>query len=447
MSGMILIAWILAAAASAQPGASFFLGTDTKTGSSAVVVDPKGGHHLAFAQHLPMTDKPQFFYYYCPSDCTNDENWNGVSGGDAVTEVQLAVTPFGQPRLLVRSTNPKDSGNLYEYFECDHDCSEGANWDGTEIFTRWGTDIFDLHDLQQPQRSFALDPWGRPRVVYFDRNYLVEPDHYGTFYTWCDAKCTRRENWREVQISTPYAYDFEPYAHASLTFTREGAPRIVAGVLTLSFTNEPSGVYYAGCDRGCERFENWKRVFLIERGQGDKPSWDVELDSQDRPRAVVYGGPSDDKLYYLSCDADCFQQASWRRQQVAVPQSGGYHPDLELTADGKPRIAYVQARGGGVGMVSCESGCEAAGASWSNTEIEGARVLDAEYPVARPRGCDAGLWTALSPVLSLDFAGRARVAYDAKYDTRCLYQDPTRPDPPYYRFTELWHTGRVLMLP
>lgn len=442
----IAILTLIAAAAFAEERTGFFLTSESKTASAAAVVDAKGGHHVAFIDYVPQAEKPKFFYFTCAADCTNGDNWNGIAGGEAVNEVQLALTPSGQPRLMVRS-DTTDGGHVFAYLACDHDCDEAANWDGADIFTRWGTSIFDLHDNEHPQRSFALDPWGRPRLVYFDRNYKVEPDHYGTFYAWCDSNCTRKESWKETQISTPYEYDFEPYAYPSLTFTSDGAPRLIAGILTLSFTGQESGVYYAGCDRDCHKFESWRRVFVTERGQGDKPGWDLELDNQGRPRAAIYGGPRNDRLTYAWCDAGCFTRGNWRLREMAIDQAGGYHPDLELTAYGLPRIAYVQSRGGGIGYLACDANCESMDAVWQSSAVETARVLDAEYPVARPQGCDAGLWTMMAPVLALDGAGRARIAYDAKYDTRCLYQDPQRRDPPYYRFTELWHTARLVMLP
>ncbi len=434
-------------AAASSGRVAYFLGTDSKTGSASVAVDAKGGLHIAFAQFLPTAEKPQFFYYACAADCANDGNWSGVAGGDAVNEVQLAITASGQPRLLVRSIDSAKGSHVYEYFACDRDCTHGENWDGTAIFTRWGTSTFDLFDPAHPQRSFALDPWGRPRAVYFDRNYLVEPDHYGTFYTWCDANCTRPENWKETQISTPYEYDLEAYSYASLTFTRDGAPRLAAHIDPLSFTGEQAGVYYAGCDRDCHRHENWRRVKVMERGSGDKPSWDLELNAADQPRMAVYGGPKNDRLHYAACDGDCFRQSNWRVQEVPVKVPDGYHPDLELTAAGLPRIVYVQGSGGGIGLAACDANCEAVPAVWRVADVESARALDTEYPVARPSYCDAGLWTVMSPVLALDTAGRMSLAYDAKYDTRCLYQDPARPDPPYYRFHELWRSARLVIFP
>lgn len=72
-----------------------------------------------------------------------------------------------------------------------------------------------------------------------------------------------------------------------------------------------------------------------------------------------------------------------------------------------------------------------------------ASTLATEYPVPLPLTCDAGLWTTMTPVLSLDGAGTAFLAYDAEYDTRCWYQDPNGSDPPEYRFSSFGERSGV----
>lgn len=50
-------------------------------------------------------------------------------------------------------------------------------------------------------------------------------------------------------------------------------------------------------------------------------------------------------------------------------------------------------------------------------------------------------------MLALDPAGNPRVAYDAKYDTRCWYDDPNDNLPPYLQFWQLRHAVRVMIFP
>ena len=67
--------------------------------------------------------------------------------------------------------------------------------------------------------------------------------------------------------------------------------------------------------------------------------------------------------------------------------------------------------------------------------------------MARPPHCDAGLWSSLAPVLSIDTGGHPRVAYDAVYNTRCWYDDPNDGQPPYLVFHQLWHSVRGVIFP
>ena len=96
----------------------------------------------------------------------------------------------------------------------------------------------------------------------------------------------------------------------------------------------------------------------------------------------------------------------------------------------------------GLGYLRCDQDCETDHPQWVNETLETTSTLDAEYPVPLPVTCDAGLWTTMTPVLSLDAAGNPFLAYDAEYDTRCWYQDPTRNNPPDYRFSQLWRAVR-----
>jgi hypothetical protein len=74
--------------------------------------------------------------------------------------------------------------------------------------------------------------------------------------------------------------------------------------------------------------------------------------------------------------------------------------------------------------------------------------LEQKYPVAKPSFCNAGLWGSLAPVLALDSAGNPRIAFDAAYHTRCLYDNnPDDNIPPVLDFWQLWHSVRVNYFP
>jgi hypothetical protein len=190
---------------------------------------------------------------------------------------------------------------------------------------------------------------------------------------------------------------------------------------------------------------------LFERDSGPKVSWDIELDNLDRPRIAFFKGATldntGDQLYYASCNSNCLSDTSWQKLNLGLGTGMGKHPDLEFNPQGQPRIAYIRSQGDGLGYVWCNSGCEGGVGNWHDITVETASVLDAEYPVPRPSHCNAGLWSGLSPVLSIDSGGHARVAYDAVYDTQCWYDDPNDNLPPYLRWEQIWHSVRGVIFP
>ncbi len=432
--------------------AAFFVQPTIKTGSASVAIDEFGGLHLAYADYLPFAEHPAAVYLYCApgANCANGSNWHGVALADYVNEVQLALTRGGQPRLLIRARS-QTAGLDWDYFyaECNQTCTEPNQWGGALVSSSYGTAIFDLYDDTSPQRSFALDHQDRPRFIYQDRNYPIEPDHIGAFYMACEADCTNWLNWTETQISrTDGSFDYEVFEYPSLAFTANGQPRVAAMIDPLGLD---TAFYYVACDSNCGDVNQWQRVKLFERDSGPYVSWDIEVDKNDRPRIAFHKGATLDntgeQLYFASCTSDCLNDAAWQKLNLGLGSGVGKHPDLEFNPQAQPRIAYIRSLGNGLGYVSCNTGCEGGQANWHNTIVETATTLDEEYPVARPPHCDAGLWSGLSPVLSIDSGGHPRVAYDAVYDTRCWYDDPNDGLPPYPVFEQIWHSVRGVIFP
>ena len=433
--------------------AAFFVQPETKTGSAAIAVDQQGGKHLAYAYYLPEPEPRPAVYLYCPGqaiDCADPANWNGVSMLDAATEVQLVLTPAGQPRLLIRSatTSAGVVGHDIYYAACDQGCTTPDQWTLTYLVTTSGMAPSETEAGTTPQRSFALDPVGRPRFVYLDKNTVeAEPDHLGTFYAYCDDDdCTDPANWFETKISRGDNPFYEHFHYPSLALTSQGQPRVVGDGLYL-LQGEPLGIYYLACDAGCDDGSNWERVLLFERGAGPKVSWDLEMDG-DRPRLAFYEGGQlnggGDTLYYAWCNDNCLDSGGWQSLNLGLGSQNGKHPDLELDGQGRPRLAYATQDGGGIGYSWCTGNCESDQGQWQNQVIDTATKLEQEYPVPRPVYCDAGLWDSLTPVLALDAGGNPHVAYDAAYQTRCWYDDnPDDNVPPVLQFSQLWHTVRV----
>lgn len=433
--------------------ATFFVEPNIKTGSGSMLVDAQGGLHLAYADYLPAAEHPAAIYLYCAPGalCNNASSWKGVFMGDGVNEVQLTLTSNGQPRLLIRAHSQTAGFDLdYFYAECNHNCTSPSPWAFTWIASSYGTSIFDINDDTSPQRSFALDRQDRPRFIYQDRNYPIEPDHIGAFYMSCDAGCADRNNWSETRISQANDFSgYEVFGYPALAFTASGQPRVATMLNTL---DGELAFFYVACDSNCDDVNQWQRVKLFERDSGPKVSWDIEVDQNDRPRIAFYKGATldntGDQLYFVSCNSSsCLDVGDWQKLNLGLGSGVGKHPDLELTAQGQPRIAFIRNLGDGLGYTWCNSGCEATLANWHNMVVETATTLDTEYPVARPPHCLVGMWSGLTPVLSLDTGGHPRVAYDGAYDTQCWYDDPNDGKPPVLVWHQIWHTVRGVIFP
>lgn len=374
--------------------------------------------------------------------------------GTLVNEVQLKLTPAGQPRLLFRATSQvQNGGNDYYYAECNQNCTNPNNWTLTYILTSFGTDIFELSNDNLPQRYFDLDPQGRPRFLYLDRNYVIEPDHYGVYYVSCDNNCSNTANWSQALISEviqePYFFDWEIFEYMALTFTQQGQPRFVANVIPL---DGDSAIYYFECNANCTVKSNWQRVRVAERGGGSDLSWDIAVDANNRPRIALYPAATLDntgeRLYYLWCNANCLNETSWQRRDLGLGSHNGQEPDLELDAQGRPRLAYALETTGVLGYSWCNTNCETPGAAWQHRAVETAAVVEQAWPGAYPIACNTGLWHGLTPTLALDGAGNPRIAYDTTYHAYCLYKDPNYPnDPSYYRFELVVRAVRAVFFP
>lgn len=429
---------------------AFFVEPPKRTANAAIAVDKQGGMHLAYNDFLPDTEHPVAVYLTClpAADCTKLANWNGVSMLDFVNEVQLALTPAGQPRLLIRinSTNVA-LGNDYYYAACDQNCTAGNQWNFTYLTTTSGMASAPMEEVDAPQRSFALDPQGRPRFVYLDN---TAPNHRGTFYAYCDEQCLDRAFWFETKISLSNDPFYEHYYYPSLAFTNQGQPRVVGDGLYL-LQGQPLGIYYLACDSNCDDSSNWQRVRLFDRGSGANVSWDLEMNGSS-PRLAFYEGAqlggAGDTLYYTWCNSDCLNGDSWQGINLGLAQSDGQHPDLELDTQARPRLAYALYNAGGLGYSWCTGNCESAGGAWQHQTVETRANLYTVWPVAYPPHCSGGLWDGLMPSLALDGAGNPRIAYDTTYRAQCWYDDPYDNEPqPVYKFHVIARAVRVNYFP
>jgi hypothetical protein len=412
----------------AGPRLAFFVDPTWKTSNASVAVDSAGGTHVAFYYYEPKIDQrpTHAVYAYCASQCDQDQSWHSVGFGDLVREVELELTPSGKPRLLITTDSTVYTGGKdYAYAACDTDCTQPNGWTFVTIASGKTPAIGLDNDDELAQHAFELDSQGRPRFVYRDENYAVSPAHSGLFYVACDARCDDPSQWRDALITTTTAYGVERVYHPALAFTADGRPRVVSAEFFPIGSGEARLVYIA-CETGCDDSAHWQKVELLPRGGGSEPSADVEIDQNGNPRIAFYQeamlGGQGKRLFHLTCNGSCLQATSWTAVDLGLGTFNGQEPDLELDAQGRPRIAYADWDKGGIGIASCDGNCEAP-AGWRHTRLEDRDVLYRAWPVAYPPHCDGGLWNSHTPSLVLPANGTPLVAFDATYYAHCLYDD------------------------
>jgi hypothetical protein len=429
---------------------ALFMQPERKVAGPSLKVDAQGGMHIAYYDSVPLAENPAATYAYCPppaSQCGDGSKWTYLRIGDQIDQVQLQLNAAGQPRLLIGQHLTGDYREVYYYGECASSCATSLDsWSFLEVTSR-SLAASGISDYYLPTRSFALDPQGHPAFVFYDQDTIPEPDHTGGYYLSCQADCTTAGSWTEARFTHRSGYFDELVTQPVLAFTADGNPRILANLYPLNGTG-PEGIHYFACDQGCEDDTNWERTLIIERGSGPYPVWDLELDAQSRPRVAYFrydaSDGTDETLFYLWCDTNCTADGSWQTLDLGLPKGDGIGADLELNTAGHPRIAYLTSAD--LGYAWCDSGCTTA-QDWQHGYADNDDQMTADYPIALPITCSAGIWDSYSPSLALDSAGNPRFAYDASYKGYCQYEDPTDPTkPPTSEFREIWHSVRTVFV-
>lgn len=423
-----------------------FFSTQVKTNDADIAVDAAGGVHVAFKTFVAEVEHPAAYYGYCANtpagSCATEAGWRYVSFGDRVDQVELALSPAGQPRIFFRMRDEATTSYNHVYVACDADCVGDGAWSGLIVLRAAVSNVFDKDN---PQRAFALDPQGRPRFVYTSAWGAGKP--VGVFYVHCDSDCAdpNLAQWVETRILPDVEYKSETLDYPSLAFTSDGSPRVL-GVMGLS--GDDHGLHYLACDSGCDDLSGWTSTRLAERGGGVYAGWDLELDAQDRPRAVQFQGSlsagDPGRLFFLACDAGCTSADAWQRLAIAAPGIG-INPDLELTATGAPRLAYggQPTTGTLLAYAWCETACAADASQWRAKTVESAATLDASFKPAIPFACNEQSWAEAIPTLSLDVAGNPRIAYDALNAAMCYY-DLGPGNGTGYRVEKIWRAARFV---
>lgn len=442
-----------------------FLEGQIKHNSADVAVDAAGGMHAAYVHFVPNVENPRAVYTFCvagPAGCGSASAWQSVALGERAREVQLELTTEGKPRLLIVSDEPERGGLEHHYAACDQGCADAGAWRSTLVVTSYNAS--SITDQDQPQRSFALDPQGRPAFIYDDRNFqFAEPDLYGAFYASCAERCTEAGSWSTTGLSRihkgMFTFDYEKMNYPALRFAPDGRASFIARVYALNLDGSPAenGLYYYSCATDCATAASWSRLFLLPTGGGavPHPSWDLALDSAGRPRIALFLGDSItpeefvNQLLYVACESGCLETGeNWSFSRVLNVKGAGQGANVELDGQGRPRIAWIDTAGD-LGYAWCNTACASETASWGRQIVESEAQLRQEHPQAIPGHCRNDLWNGLAPALALDQAGNPRIAYDVAVSADCYYDttpgDPS--DPPTVRFEPIWRGVHLTYFP
>lgn len=441
--------------ATAEPTA-FFPASEQESASVVVASHSDGSKHAAFTGYDGPT-KDKIYYAACDdSDCgSSPKNWQKATiAFPGAKKVQLALTSDGRPRLYVISYSPPektDYNRSYSYGECDSGCTDAANWKFVEVANSGDNLISEVLGMQIPDRTFALDGQDRPRFIYTDANYSIEPDHYGAFVMSCDANCTDISGWRETDLALHLGYRHEQFTKPVLAVARDGTLGVAANVYAFDEAGKEmkQGLYFYGCKADCTVRSNWSRAFVNETGGGSYPSptWDLAFTSDGKPRIAQFAGDGLERkdltheLIYLWCDTDCGKDANWSGSPLQPGNGIGESADLVMDDKDRPRIAMLT-KHGETALAACDEDCETSAPKWRFSIAEPIATPQKERPQALPFHCDGEIWQALMPSLSVH-ENTATVGYDLLVSARCLYKDFQDPVPTA-TFHELFHGTRIV---
>jgi hypothetical protein len=441
----------------ASAAASYFAPAQ-ESASASIAADANGVLHAAHTGY-DSPNKGRVYYRTCESDCAKPGAWQVLElAFEDPINVQVAVTPEGAPRLLVLSYST--GGGIvrgYDYAACDNDCMDEDNWTVTRVAGAADRTFAGLFQYRIAERSFAVDASGQPHFIFVDANYFVEPDHYGAFYMTCLEDCSRAGNWIETDLAghIPERYMTEQFDQTALAVSPDGKLSVIASVYPFDAQGNQlqHGLYYLGCEANCIDKANWSRARVVDTGSGSfpNPTWDIEVTADGKPRIAFFSGAGmeqadlSNQLIYLWCDADCSSEDAWNGNVVGWQKGAGESPDLEINGRGQPRIGVLTINSD-LAVVSCEEMCETNDGKWDAAFVEETAVAAADRPTAIPFHCDGEIWQGFMPRLAL--AGDTPwFAYDLVVEARCLYKVLGDPDPrPTAVFHEIWRGSRLATL-
>jgi hypothetical protein len=373
------------------------------TNTPNLLVDGKGGVHVANAVHASSTAMPR--YASCPSSCENAGQWRygdigtGPTTGGSDAHPTIALDANGHPRVMWVYGGFQE--HRWEYAACDaEDCSTPGSWEVTEL--RKG-------QIAHPHQAgyFAIDPQGLAA-------YIADPEEsQALLYAQCDGTCSNLDSWRSVKISYPEEYA-RTFNVGSLKFAGPGQPR-AAFVRQLAY--QQYAVSYAQCDGDCLEATNWQKIDLAYAMSNASVSLEIEPNGRVILAAVLGSeGDTKGKLALWSCDQSCGDAASWSNALLSpdplVPES------VALMVDGKGGLGLAVAGRGPTGsallhLYVCAQDCLSDSSVWNVGLVDSGEALDKSDPVPPKAGCTTMGWRYFDDVTAVFHADKVRIAVGA----------------------------------
>jgi hypothetical protein len=250
---------------------------------------------------------------------------------------------------LALAACPKDDGEYDPGYD-DNPSDDGPN-DGGGKAVHFFLPTGDPDNTSAP--TVEIDAQGGLHSVY--------PAYAGgdAYYAYCAPGCDSDEDVKVVRFQT------EGTVHnAMIAFDRAGKPQLLLATY--------QKVHYATCSGDCTRATSWTQSVIVDHhGDNQVTGEAFALDRDGRPRFIMHVykaylgiGQKPQKAFFVKCDADCAEAASWTTHKIAdqIWRSS----TLKYDADGVAHLVTTIQKDAGeystgtatAAYVSCARDCE-----------------------------------------------------------------------------------------
>ncbi len=199
------------------------------------------------------------------------------------------------------------------------------------------------------------------------------------FYATCDRECERRSNWQSIQLLVRDISELTGAMTAKIRIGSDGSIHIAYNAKFDSTIFAQHELHYAFCDSICNSPQNWSVGLAYEaplsHSGRDAQEFDwFALSPANQPRFALVEPEDtlslDDNLYYLACNENCQDAASWTRQPVLALNFPSLRPaTLRFDDNGTPHIILtynvIGADSAELLYLNCVTDCASSNPQWS----------------------------------------------------------------------------------